>query len=126
MSWDGTASWDRTTRILTPALVVAALVAGLVVGARWHERIEAWLPLAGPHAEERPPRGAESPVPLWTCSMHPSVLLEGPGRCPICDMELTPIRATAAGDGDGKSPGAESARPAEPPDETLRECGRCR
>ena len=27
----------------------------------------------------------------YTCSMHPSVRQEGPGKCPICSMDLTPV-----------------------------------
>lgn len=29
----------------------------------------------------------------WTCSMHPQVKQEGPGKCPICGMDLIPIYA---------------------------------
>lgn len=29
---------------------------------------------------------------LWTCGMHPQVIQEKPGECPICGMKLTPIR----------------------------------
>ncbi len=36
---------------------------------------------------------------LWTCGMHPWILTEEPGLCPICNMELTPKRDTeSAGD----------------------------
>ncbi len=27
----------------------------------------------------------------YTCSMHPSVRLQGPGKCPICGMDLIPV-----------------------------------
>jgi Cu(I)/Ag(I) efflux system membrane fusion protein len=27
----------------------------------------------------------------WTCSMHPQVRQPGPGRCPICGMDLIPV-----------------------------------
>src|ERR1700712_5562481 len=27
----------------------------------------------------------------WTCSMHPQVIRDGPGFCPICHMALTPM-----------------------------------
>ena len=30
---------------------------------------------------------------LWTCSMHPQVLQDHPGTCPICHMELTPVKS---------------------------------
>ncbi len=28
---------------------------------------------------------------LYTCGMHPNVIQEGPGNCPICGMNLTPL-----------------------------------
>jgi RND family efflux transporter MFP subunit len=29
---------------------------------------------------------------LWTCGMHPDVIQNEPGICPICHMDLTPLR----------------------------------
>jgi len=29
---------------------------------------------------------------LWTCGMHPNVIQDEPGTCPICQMELVPLR----------------------------------
>src|SRR6266536_2942726 len=29
---------------------------------------------------------------LYTCGMHPQVIRNKPGNCPICGMKLTPIR----------------------------------
>jgi multidrug efflux pump subunit AcrA (membrane-fusion protein) len=37
---------------------------------------------------------------LWTCGMHPQVIRDEPGFCPICHMKLTPLEtdgATVAG-----------------------------
>ena len=31
----------------------------------------------------------------WTCPMHPEILQDGPGDCPICGMALEPILPTA-------------------------------
>jgi Cu+-exporting ATPase len=31
----------------------------------------------------------------WTCPMHPEIVQEGPGSCPICGMALEPRSATA-------------------------------
>ena len=28
---------------------------------------------------------------IWTCSMHPQIRMEQPGKCPICGMELIPL-----------------------------------
>ena len=42
---------------------------------------------------------------LYTCGMHPQVVQEGPGTCPICGMNLTPMGTTAS-----DSPPAEGER----------------
>ncbi len=45
---------------------------------------------------------ADDPAPataektLYTCGMHPQVIQDHPGNCPICGMKLTPIRKEAA------------------------------
>ncbi len=31
----------------------------------------------------------------WTCPMHPEVLTDGPGICPLCGMALEPVSVTA-------------------------------
>src|SRR5262249_44857086 len=31
----------------------------------------------------------------WTCSMHPQIRMPGPGKCPICGMDLVPVRELA-------------------------------
>ena len=39
--------------------------------------------------------GETAQVQLWTCGMHPNVITEEPGQCPICGMNLTPMKNTA-------------------------------
>lgn len=34
---------------------------------------------------------------MWTCSMHPQIMQEEPGDCPICGMDLIPAEASADG-----------------------------
>ena len=34
---------------------------------------------------------------LYTCGMHPQIIREEPGDCPICGMKLQPVRANAVG-----------------------------
>ena len=39
-------------------------------------------------------KGEPEPLPqgtLWTCPMHPEIVQEGPGHCPICGMGLEPM-----------------------------------
>ena len=33
---------------------------------------------------------------LWTCGMHPEVISEEPGICPICHMELIPVKVSTS------------------------------
>lgn len=41
-------------------------------------------------------RKATETSQLYTCGMHPEVIQEGPGTCPICGMDLVPLNAPAA------------------------------
>src|SRR4051812_20693629 len=36
--------------------------------------------------------GSAKAKQLYTCGMHPQVIQDHPGNCPICGMKLTPIR----------------------------------
>ena len=33
---------------------------------------------------------------VWTCSMHPQIKLKKPGKCPICAMDLIPLKPGAS------------------------------
>jgi membrane fusion protein, copper/silver efflux system len=35
--------------------------------------------------------GKPNKIDYWTCTMHPSVREKGPGKCPICSMDLVPV-----------------------------------
>lgn len=45
---------------------------------------------AAPAASKDAPKGAQ-----WTCPMHPEIVRDGPGSCPICGMALEPMTPTA-------------------------------
>jgi Cu(I)/Ag(I) efflux system membrane fusion protein len=47
-------------------------------------------------SEEATETGADSTKQLYTCGMHPQIIQEGPGNCPICGMKLTPVKGTSA------------------------------
>lgn len=49
----------------------------------------------GPTAEDFPP-GAK----LYTCPMHPEIIRDAPGRCPICGMHLEPMLPDVDDDSD--------------------------
>lgn len=81
-------------RRVTRALLM--LVVGLLVGRY------ACAPEGAPRdagADEPPEAAAVASV--WTCSMHPQIRMNEPGKCPICFMDLIEVNA---GDDDGLSP----------------------
>jgi Cu+-exporting ATPase len=54
---------------------------------------------------EPAPAGPEVPAPAgrrWTCPMHPEIVRDAPGSCPICGMALEPV--VPAGDEDDADP----------------------
>ena len=38
----------------------------------------------------------------WFCSMHPQIIKDGPGLCPICEMDLIPMDNSGVEDGPGE------------------------
>ena len=34
----------------------------------------------------------EGKATIWTCSMHPQIRMDHPGKCPICGMDLIPLK----------------------------------
>jgi Cu(I)/Ag(I) efflux system membrane fusion protein len=39
----------------------------------------------------------EEETEMWTCSMHPQIMLPEPGDCPICGMDLIPAESNTGG-----------------------------
>ena len=80
-------------------LILIVLVAGLFLG---------WLffhssgdkATAGENAEavETHDHSREDAT-IWTCSMHPQVRSDKPGKCPICGMDLIPLSSLESDDG---------------------------
>ncbi len=84
-------NYRTLARAVTLAPLFLASTAGLWVGCA-EEQPSKTTP-ASIHGEEQ----------FWTCGMHPHVLEPGPGQCPICGMDLTPVNAP------GSKPPAEAA-----------------
>ncbi|TWU34872.1 efflux RND transporter periplasmic adaptor subunit [Novipirellula artificiosorum] len=40
---------------------------------------------------------ADAEPAIWTCSMHPQIRRDGPGDCPICGMDLVPVKKSVGG-----------------------------
>lgn len=91
-------------------LIVITAAVSLFAGAYWSAPLHALLGMAHQHApsETAPPESGAAK--LWTCSMHPQVIQDHPGLCPICHMALVPL--AAAGDGENAHMGALEIDPA--------------
>ena len=48
----------------------------------------------GGHPSPTAAPATTSPSGLWTCPMHPEIVRDGPGDCPICGMALEPMVAS--------------------------------
>jgi Cu+-exporting ATPase len=49
-----------------------------------------------PHREHHAAARADAPKGVkWTCPMHPEIVRDGPGSCPICGMALEPMTPAA-------------------------------
>ncbi|MBW6512696.1 MAG: efflux RND transporter periplasmic adaptor subunit [Desulfuromonadaceae bacterium] len=71
---------------MRPRLLILSLLLGtaLVLGS-------ASLPPAHQHVGT-----AYAAEQQYTCGMHPMIITDEPGQCPICGMDLTPVKATGA------------------------------
>jgi P-type Cu+ transporter len=61
--------------------------------SRCRETFEAAPARYATPAEQRRPEPAPAGV-KWTCPMHPEIIRDGPGACPICGMALEPMTPT--------------------------------
>ena len=84
-------------QILTPALVVLALLVGIGIGAVLHWGLRSARSLEPEQGTTTAKTGGEKAETRWTCSMHPEINLPKPGLCPKCRMKLIP-RPTESGD----------------------------
>ena len=83
------------------AVLVLAL-GGYLLGLRHHDHDGAAVSATG----------GETAKVQYTCSMHPFIIRDAPGACPICGMALTPMKAgTGAAAGAEAVPGAISIDP---------------
>jgi Cu(I)/Ag(I) efflux system membrane fusion protein len=72
-------------RIIIALAILAAIAAAFVLGRRF----------AAPPAAPVPSSPAVS-AKLYQCSMHPQIISDKPGKCPICGMNLEPVEESTA------------------------------
>ncbi len=85
----------RTHPLLRRASILAAALAITAVGACSEQespRVSHTSDETATHAEHEQ---------MWTCGMHPNVIEDEPGQCPICGMDLVPVYEDEAAVGGG-------------------------
>ncbi len=84
----------RSRYILSITLVVAiaSLALGLTLTGPVNDELDAIAELVMPASAD----AADQSVEQYSCGMHPMVITDEPGLCPICNMELTPLKSAGA------------------------------
>jgi membrane fusion protein, copper/silver efflux system len=76
--------------LITTVVVLLSLVVAVVVKINKRE-------MAGEQPQsEVAGHKHEDDIDYWTCSMHPFVKQDGAGKCPVCGMDLTPVKKQTA------------------------------
>jgi Cu(I)/Ag(I) efflux system membrane fusion protein len=86
-----------TISIASAALILAAVAASLTPISRAQNNSHS--------AADKPPSLAKQ---LYTCGMHPQVIEDHPGFCPICHMKLVPLKS-GGDDGAATQPASSPA-----------------
>ncbi|WP_375773312.1 efflux RND transporter periplasmic adaptor subunit [Archangium gephyra] len=95
------------------ALAATALASAVLGGGAVHllaHRDEAHEAHA-PATAATTPAASEPAATKYQCPMHPSVVQDQPGKCPICGMDLVPMTPTSAAPGDPGTPAVEGLAP---------------
>ncbi len=78
---------DRNSRIIWFALIILAFLIG-------------WMMNSGDSTDSNlhdHTLDQAAVTSSWTCSMHPQIQQPGPGKCPICGMDLIPVKRDQTG-----------------------------
>jgi Cu(I)/Ag(I) efflux system membrane fusion protein len=79
---------DAGKRLLWPLVAIATFGIGLAFGPR----------RAAPPSAAVPADHVADADTVWTCSMHPQIRMNHPGKCPICGMDLIPVQKSSGGE----------------------------
>jgi membrane fusion protein, copper/silver efflux system len=89
-------------------LVLSAILGLLLAGVVAFYNVPSFHVLLHPHAGGD---NAAKTAEQYTCGMHPFILSDKPGNCPICGMALTKIEASPAPGGATVASSATAAKP---------------
>ncbi len=78
-------NWKNISIIAIPTLIIGILLGWLFFGNSGNQSIDE-------HQHNTSHNAEDSQGTIWTCSMHPQIRQNEPGNCPICGMELIPLK----------------------------------
>ena len=79
-------------------LLIAVLIVGLLLGWIFFHSSDHSLTNGKEATVTEEHDHAADQATIWTCSMHPQIRRDKPGKCPICGMELVPLNSLSAGE----------------------------
>lgn len=99
----------KIIKISVGVLAVTALVVGGALAVKHRERLlHTWHRVTGEMTNANGGEGMDSSddsqADKYQCSMHPSVVSDNPGQCPICAMDLQAVKKIDAKGIVGRSP----------------------
>lgn len=90
---------DQRSGCVLALVLAVGLIIGLVIGVLALSWPGSPFHRIGGHSDSTAAKDASAPKQLWTCGMHPQIIQDHPGLCPICHMDLTPMKSdTSTGD----------------------------
>ncbi len=76
-------------------IVSMLIAAGLVLSGAMHHGLRCYYVRSASVFDG--PALADAAAQKYTCGMHPMIIVDEPGLCPICNMDLTPLKTGTAG-----------------------------
>ncbi|NIQ98362.1 MAG: efflux RND transporter periplasmic adaptor subunit [Desulfuromonadales bacterium] len=86
-------------RLTEKILLIVIFVTALLAGGGLYYAEQCWNNMRFVSFDG--PQAASAADTKYTCGMHPMIIQDEPGTCPICGMNLTPMKEETAGGGDG-------------------------
>ncbi len=94
--------WQRASVALVLAAIIGSFFLGMRSGGEGADGHEGHGHAQAAQEEEK--------VQTYTCAMHPQIRQDGPGICPICNMELVPVKESGKDVGERELVLSEAAR----------------
>ena len=90
---------DRLWRLGAPLGLIVLVGVAFAMGYFLHGGLNHMTHGAGGEPLTSETDSPADDILYWTCSMHPQIKQPGPGLCPLCGMELIPVKSGAGDEG---------------------------